>query len=102
MALQSTRKLGRVVEVGIFEKPATFDLNDLVFFERELIGILNNGGEVPQAIQFLADGRVDPGPMISSRISLEEVVEKGFVECVTNKRSNIKVLVNCNKDLADL
>jgi len=102
MALQATRKLGRVVEVGIFEKPVTFDLNDLVFCERELIGIFNNGGEFPQAIQFLADGRVDPTPMISNRISLEDVVEKGFEECINNKRGNIKVIVNCNKDLADL
>ena len=102
MALQSTRKLGRVVEVGIFEEPATFDLNDLVFCERTLIGILNNGGEFPQAIQMLADGRVDPAPMISNKIDLEDVVEKGFVECTTNKRGNVKVLVNCNKDLADL
>ena len=101
MALQATRKQGRVVEVGIFEKPATFDLNDLVFCERTLIGIMNNGGEFPQAIQLLADGRVDPAPMISNRIDLEDVVEKGFVECVTNKRNNIKVIVNCNKDLAD-
>jgi (R,R)-butanediol dehydrogenase / meso-butanediol dehydrogenase / diacetyl reductase len=101
MALQSTRKLGRVVEVGIFEKPATFDLNDLVFHERELIGILNNGGEFPQAIQMLADGRVDPTPMISNRISLEEVVSKGFEECVLNKRANVKVIVNCNEDLRD-
>ena len=100
-ALQCTRKLGRVVEVGIFEEPATFDLNDLVFCERTLIGIMNNGGEFPQAIQMLADGRIDPTPMISNRIDLEDVVEKGFVECTTNKRGNIKVIVNCNKDLAD-
>jgi (R,R)-butanediol dehydrogenase/meso-butanediol dehydrogenase/diacetyl reductase len=101
MALQSTRKQGRIVEVGIFEKPATFDLNDLVFNERELIGIMNNGGEFPQAIQLLADGRVDPTPMISNRISLEEVVTKGFEECVLNKRANVKVIVNCNEDLRD-
>ena len=100
--LQATRTLGRVVEVGIFEKPATFELNDLVFHERELIGIINNSGEFPQAIQMMADGRVDPGPMISSRISLEDVVEKGFEECIRNKRSNVKVIVNCNEELRDL
>ncbi|MGD8291601.1 MAG: 2,3-butanediol dehydrogenase [Desulfobacterales bacterium] len=101
MALEATRKLGRVVEVGIFEKPATFELNDLVFQERELIGIINNSGEFPQAIQMMADGRVDPGPMISSRISLENVVEKGFEECIRNKRANVKVIVNCNEDLCE-
>jgi (R,R)-butanediol dehydrogenase / meso-butanediol dehydrogenase / diacetyl reductase len=101
MALQSTRTQGRVVEVGIFEEPVTFNINDLVLRERELIGILNNGGEMPQAIQYLADGRVDPTPLISNRISLEDVVEKGLEECVVNKATNVKVLVNCNPDLWD-
>ena len=101
MALKATRKQGRIVEVGIFEEPIQVEMNDLVFNERELIGIMNNGGEFPQAIQMLADGRVDPTPMISNRISLEEVVEKGFQECIVNKRSNVKVLVNCNPDLRD-
>ena len=101
MAIKATRKQGRIVEVGIFEKPVSLELNDLVFNERELIGIMNNGGEFPQAIQMLADGRVDPTPMISNRIPLEEVVEKGFKECINNKSSNIKVIVNCNKDLWD-
>jgi (R,R)-butanediol dehydrogenase/meso-butanediol dehydrogenase/diacetyl reductase len=99
MALQATRKQGRVVEVGIFEKPIQLELNELVFNERELIGIMNNGGEFPQAIQMLADGRVDPTPMISNRISLADVVEKGFKECIANKRGNVKVIVNCNPDL---
>jgi (R,R)-butanediol dehydrogenase/meso-butanediol dehydrogenase/diacetyl reductase len=49
----------------------------------------------------LADGRVDPTPMISNRISLEEVVDKGLKECIVNKRSNVKVIVNCNSDLRD-
>jgi (R,R)-butanediol dehydrogenase / meso-butanediol dehydrogenase / diacetyl reductase len=102
MAIKATRKQGRIVEVGIFEKPVSLELNDIVFNERELIGIMNNGGEFPQAIQMLADGRVDPTPMISNRIPLEEVVEKGFKECINNKSSNIKVIVNCNKDLWDL
>jgi (R,R)-butanediol dehydrogenase/meso-butanediol dehydrogenase/diacetyl reductase len=47
----------------------------------------------------LADGRVDPTPMISNRISLDDVVEKGFKECIANKRGNVKVIVNCNADL---
>jgi (R,R)-butanediol dehydrogenase / meso-butanediol dehydrogenase / diacetyl reductase len=101
MALQCTRTQGRVVEVGIFEKPANFNINDLVLHERELIGILNTGCLVPKSIQFLADGRVDPTPLISNRISLEDVVEKGFEECVVNKANNVKVIVNCNPDLWD-
>src|SRR5450756_1224378 len=101
MAIRSTRTQGRIVQVAFFEGPVTVDLNDLVMWERELIGLLNNGGEFPQAIQLLADGRVDPTPMITNRISLEDVVEKGLQECIVNKRANVKVIVNCNPDLWD-
>jgi (R,R)-butanediol dehydrogenase/meso-butanediol dehydrogenase/diacetyl reductase len=101
MAINATRTQGRIVEVGIFEKPVTFNSNDLVLHERELIGILNTGSLVPKSIQFLADGRVDPTSLISNRISLEDVVEKGFEECVAHKATNVKVIVNCNPDLWD-
>ena len=101
MAIRSTRTQGRIVQVAFFEGPVTVELNDLVMWERELIGLLNNGGEFPQAIQLLADGRVDPTPMITNRILLEDVVEKGLQECIVNKRANVKVIVNCNPDLWD-
>ena len=101
MALQATRTQGRVVEVGIFEKPATFNINDLVLRERELIGILNTGCMIPTALKLMAAGRVDPTPLISNRIDLEDVVEKGFKECIVNKATNVKVIVNCNPDLWD-
>ncbi|OFW57529.1 MAG: hypothetical protein A2Y75_10135 [Candidatus Solincola sediminis] len=101
MALQATRTQGRVVEVGIYEHPITFAPNDLVLKEKELIGILNTGSLIPKALQYLADGRVDPTPMISNRIDLEDVVEKGFKECIVNKATNVKVIVNCNSDLWD-
>src|SRR4030042_111606 len=101
MALQATRTQGRVVEVGIYEHPIMFAPNDLVLKEKELIGILNTGSLIPKALQYLADGRVDPTPMISNRIDLEDVVEKGFKECIVNKATNVKVIVNCNSDLWD-
>lgn len=101
IALQSSRTLGRIVQVGFIEEPVLVELNELLYQERHWIGILNNGGEMPEAVQFLADGRVDPTPMISNRISLEDVVEKGLRECIVNKRGNVKVIVNCNADLWD-
>lgn len=102
MAFHATRTLGRVVQVGFTEEPITIEMNELLMYqERQWIGLLNNGGEFPEAIQFLADGRIDPTLMISNRIPLEEVVEKGLEECIVNKRGNVKVIVNCNADLWD-
>jgi (R,R)-butanediol dehydrogenase/meso-butanediol dehydrogenase/diacetyl reductase len=101
MALQASRIQGRVVEVGIFEKPCTFNINDLVLKERELIGILNTGCMIPTALKLMAAGRVDPTLLISNRIDLEDVVEKGFKECIVHKDTNVKVIVNSNPDLWD-
>lgn len=101
-ALRATRTQGRVVVVGIFEEPIQIQMNDLVMRERELIGMLNNGGEFPAAIQLLADGRIDPMPLVTGRITLEEVVDRGLEESIVNRAANVKILVNCNSDLRDL
>jgi (R,R)-butanediol dehydrogenase/meso-butanediol dehydrogenase/diacetyl reductase len=101
MAINATRTRGRVVEVGIFEAPVTFNINDVVLREREILGILNTGGLIPLSLQYMVDGRLDPTPLISGRIALEDVVEKGLEECINHKARNVKVIVNCNEDLYD-
>ena len=97
MALQATRTLGRVVEVGIFERPATFELNDLVFQERELIGIIHRQRRTSQAIQMMADGRVVHGPMISSRIHWKMSSRRASKNVSLNKRANVKVIVRLQR-----
>ena len=37
--------------------------------------------------------------MVTSRISLEDVVEKGFTELIENKDEHVKILVTPKKEL---
>jgi (R,R)-butanediol dehydrogenase/meso-butanediol dehydrogenase/diacetyl reductase len=94
LTIQLTRPGGRAVIVGIFEGPSEQHFNDLVFTEREVYGSLAYYGEFDTAIALLSDGRLVAEPLITGRIKLDDIVEKGFEELVAHKESNIKILVS--------
>jgi (R,R)-butanediol dehydrogenase/meso-butanediol dehydrogenase/diacetyl reductase len=85
---------GRAVLVGIFEKPSEVNFNNLVFFEKEVLGSLAYYGEFKTAIALMADGRIVAEPMITARIKLDDIVEKGFKELLANREQHIKILVS--------
>lgn len=92
--IQCVRRGGRVVIVGIFEKAGEINYNDLVFEEKELVGSLAYYGEFDAAIALLADGRINAEPLVTGKIKLEDIVEKGFEELLRNRESNVKILVS--------
>jgi (R,R)-butanediol dehydrogenase/meso-butanediol dehydrogenase/diacetyl reductase len=91
--IQCAKRGGKIVVVGIFEKPGEINYNDLVFQEKELIGSLAYYGEFDSAIALLADGRIKAEPLITGKIKLDDIVENGFEELLENRESNIKILV---------
>lgn len=93
IAIELARSAGRVVIVGIFEKASTLNFNALSFTEKEVTGSLGYYGEFAPAIQLVSDGRIDVEPLITGKIRLEDIVDKGFEELVNRKEENIKILV---------
>jgi (R,R)-butanediol dehydrogenase / meso-butanediol dehydrogenase / diacetyl reductase len=91
--IQCAKRGGKIVVVGIFEKPGEINYNDLVFQEKEIIGSLAYYGEFDSAIALLADGRIKAEPLITGKIKLDDIVENGFEELLKNRESNIKILV---------
>jgi (R,R)-butanediol dehydrogenase/meso-butanediol dehydrogenase/diacetyl reductase len=91
--IQCAKRGGKIVVVGIFEKPGEVNYNDLVFQEKEVIGSLAYSGEFDTAIALLADGRIKAEPLITGKIKLDDIIEKGFDELLTNRESNIKIIV---------
>lgn len=94
LTIDLARTGGKAVLVGIFEKPSEVHFNNLVFFEKEVLGSLAYYGDFKTAIALMADGRIVAEPMITSRIKLEEIVEKGFKELLANRERHIKILVS--------
>ena len=95
-ALGAIRKGGRVVVVGIFEKPALTDYFDVVFFDKTLIGSFAYSDHFKITTELLANGSLQAEPLITGRITLDDLVEKGFEELLTHRDRNIKIIVSPN------
>lgn len=92
-ALGAVRRRGTLVNVAIWEEPTQIHLNDLVFSEVNLTGVLCYNNEYAATIAMMADGRIPAGELITKRIKLADIVEEGFGELVRNKDRNVKILV---------
>ena len=94
LAVQTTRRRGVTVPVGIFERPSELHFNDLVFTEKEIKGSLGYNGEFAPVIKMISDGRLNADAMITGKIKLDDIIEKGFEELINNKDKNIKIIVS--------
>ncbi|RMF93212.1 MAG: 2,3-butanediol dehydrogenase [Candidatus Schekmanbacteria bacterium] len=92
-ALKMSGKGARIVIAGIFTQPVEFPFIRMQAHEKELIGSSAYPDEFPAAINFLADGRVKVDSLINSRITLDEIIEKGFKELIENPEKHIKIVV---------
>lgn len=99
-AIGSVRPGGRVVNVAIWGRPATVQMNDLVLSEVDVIGSLAYCGDHPDTIALLQEGKVAAEQFITGRIGLDDLVDGGFRELIDNKEENVKILVSPREDLA--
>ena len=74
-ALRTVRPGGAIVLKSTYREPISLDMSQLVIKEIELIG--SRCGPFASAIEALADGRIDPIPLIEARYRLNEV-ERAF------------------------
>lgn len=64
---------GRIVFVGTYGMPTALDLQDIVFRELETTGCrVYTRQDMDAATSLLADGRLDPEPLITSTVALSE------------------------------
>ncbi len=93
LTLDLSRRAGTAVIMGVFDKPGPITFGDLTFTDRNMIGSAIYVHEARTAITLLADGRIDPLRLITSKIPLKDAVELGFKKLLANKEDNIKILL---------
>jgi len=93
IAVDVTRRGGTTVIVGVFEKPILFNFGSVLFGQRTVIGSPIYVDEARAAIALLADGRIDPGFLVTSKAPLKDAVEMGFEKLLANKEANVKILL---------
>ncbi|MGA3334615.1 MAG: 2,3-butanediol dehydrogenase [Terracidiphilus sp.] len=93
MAGKITRTRGRLVIMGVFEKPAALDLFDLVFREKIVSGSMSGYGLYNETIRIMSDPRFRGDLLISDRIGLDDLVAKGYHGLLHEKDRHVKILV---------
>lgn len=93
-AINITRSAGTVGLVALHERAVTMDINTLVATEKKLVPVWAYNVEFDPVLKLFADGRLNPEVLISNKIKLDDIVEKGFEELLNNKDKNLKILVS--------
>lgn len=89
---------GTVVNIAVWEKRATLDMNELTFRERAYIGCATYSNEdFGHVLAAIDDGRIKPGAMVTGMIGLEDVEAKGFRALVEEKETQVKILVDMGR-----
>lgn len=94
MTLTLSGRAAKIVLVGISPTPVEFAFDRLLFLEKEITTVQGYVDEFPIAIFLLASGQVNVEPMISGKIKLTDIVEKGFGTLINHPEENIKILVS--------
>jgi (R,R)-butanediol dehydrogenase / meso-butanediol dehydrogenase / diacetyl reductase len=93
MAAKLTRTRGRLVIMGVFEKPAAIDLTDVVFREKTISGSMSGYGLYDETIRMMTDPRFRGDLLITDHIGLDELVGKGYYGLLNEKDKHVKMLV---------
>ncbi|TGE39303.1 2,3-butanediol dehydrogenase [Desulfosporosinus fructosivorans] len=93
LAIDLARSAGKVVLVGIPERESSMNFFGVVATEKKITGCLCYNGEFAPVIDLLGDGRLQAEPLITGKIKIDDIVNKGFEELVNNKEQNIKIIV---------
>lgn len=83
---------GQVMLVGINDKEVSINPFFLVLWEVEMKGVLGYYDEFDLVIDFLEKKKINTNALISDRISLEDLVDKGFHRLLSSQ-DMIKILV---------
>jgi (R,R)-butanediol dehydrogenase/meso-butanediol dehydrogenase/diacetyl reductase len=92
--LDVVKPAGVVVNVSIWGRPATVDMQKIVLKETDLRGTIAYRGDHPAAIKLVQEGKVDLEPFITGRIPLEDLVDKGFDTLINHNDTAVKIIVH--------
>ena len=94
-AITLARRGGRAVLLGVFKDPLELPMLDVLLGEKEIFASLSHthDGDFVKAVRLLEAGAVDVASLVSDRIPLADVVDRGFDELVESPERHLKVLV---------
>ena len=92
-AVKVTGRRAVICVVGLALKPIEVPFIRLWGHEKEIVFSNGYENEFPAAISYLADGRVNVEPLITARIKVDDLVDKGIKEPIEHGSDYVKILV---------
>ncbi|KIW97949.1 chlorophyll synthesis pathway protein BchC [Cladophialophora bantiana CBS 173.52] len=94
-AFKAIKARGTLVNIAVWEKRATLQMNDIVFRERGYMGVATYAlGDFEAVIKAISSGAMKPAGMITKTIKLDQVAEEGFKTLIEDKENHVKILVD--------
>lgn len=94
--INSLRNGGTAVLVALFAKEVIHDALNQALRELTVKGIIGYRNIFPKVIALISSGRLPVEKLVTSTISLDDIVEKGF-EALIQSPTEVKILVDLNK-----
>ncbi len=89
------RKGGSLIQVGISDTPFNFNFLPFIMSQNRIQGIYAwHPRDFEFAIDLIARKMIDPDPIVTNIISIDDIVEKGFKEAIKPDTKEIKILVD--------
>ncbi|KAJ5731798.1 GroES-like protein [Penicillium malachiteum] len=99
--IKAIRKYGKYYNIALWNKPAIVDMHELLYYGKTIQSDLSlSQGDFKSVIAAIHEGKItgkDLERMITSRIELEELEEKGIMELINNKEEHVKILIRVDK-----
>lgn len=93
-AIRQTKPGGKVMVMGVFEKPPTVDLNTLQEAERMILTSQAHVDEIAVALEYLREGKINGDRLITGEVTLDTLVADGFEELLRHPEKHIKLLLH--------
>ncbi|KAL2869231.1 uncharacterized protein BJX67DRAFT_22389 [Aspergillus lucknowensis] len=94
-AIRACRVHGTIVNVAVWEKRPSMRVNEMMYHEVRYLGAaLYDEKSFQGVIEAISKGQLKPERMITDKIGLEDVIEKGFKTLLEDRDRHCKILVN--------
>ncbi|MEZ5211626.1 MULTISPECIES: 2,3-butanediol dehydrogenase [unclassified Gordonia (in: high G+C Gram-positive bacteria)] len=94
MLIDAVKPGGVIVNVSIWGHKPPVDMPSLVLKEIDLRGTIGYANDHPATIALVQSGRIDLAPFITGRITLDELVSKGYDQLINNNEEHVKIIVD--------
>ncbi len=93
-AINWTRRGGTTVLVGIYSATPEMNFNEIVGFERKVVGSVAAGpGDMAAAVSMIGSGRIRVRDLISAKVPLERATEDGFNRMLQPEKDVFRILI---------